>query len=190
MDQQPAPPSPKKLMVAGIAAFAVAVLVLFAFILPAEFGQDPLGTGGLLGLTALSREINPFEEQVEAHRQDYVEFELGPFQSVEYKYLMDLDAPLIFSWLADGELYYEMHAEPAGMVDEEEVRSYDQGNASQRMGSLHAPFSGIHGWFWENRSANRILLRVYSAGFYQTSTVFRDGGDFERAIEPVADADS
>ena len=185
MNQQSAPPSRKSLMIASVGAFLVSVLVLLAFILPAEFGQDPLGIGGVLGLTALSRGANPFEEQVEVHREDYVEFELGPFQSVEYKYLMDLDAPLVFSWLADGEVYYDMHAETVGL-EEEEVRSYEQGNASQRMGSLHAPFNGIHGWFWENRSAQTILVRLYTAGFYQTSTVFRDGGDFERVIEPIA----
>lgn len=186
MNQQSAPPSRKSLMIASVGAFLVSVLVLLAFILPAEFGQDPLGTGGALGLTALSRGANPFEEQVEVHREDYVEFELGPFQSVEYKYLMDLDAPLVFSWLSDGEVYYDMHAETVGL-EEEEVQSYEQGSSSQRMGSLYAPFAGIHGWFWENRSAQTILVRLYTAGFYQTSTVFRDGGDFERVIEPIAD---
>ena len=185
MNQQSSPPSPKNLMIASVAAFLVSVFVLLAFILPAEFGQDPLRTGGLLGLTALSRGANPFEEQLEVHREDYVEFELGPFQSVEYKYLLDEDAPLVFSWLADRELYYDMHAETVGL-EEEEVQSYEQGTASQRMGSMHAPFIGIHGWFWENRGAGTILLRVHSAGFYQTSTVFRDGGSFERVIEPVA----
>ena len=185
MSQQTTPPSPKSLMTASIGAFLVSVIVLLAFILPAEFGQDPLRVGGLLGLTALSRGANPFEEQMEVHREDYVEFELGPFQSVEYKYQMDQDASLIFSWLADGEVYFDMHAHTVGMPDDE-VPSFEQGTASQRMGSLHAPFTGLHGWFWENRSARTILVRVYSAGFYQTSTVFRDGGDFERVIEPIA----
>ena len=188
MEPQAQPPSPKTLMIAGVSAFAVSVVALLAFILPAEFGQDPLGTGGLLGLTAISRGANPFEEQVEVHRQDFVEFELEPFQSVEYKYLMDQDAPLLFSWLADSEVYYDMHAETVGL-EEEEVQSYEQGNATQRMGSLHAPFTGIHGWFWENRTARTVLVRVYTAGFYQTSTVFRDGGDFERVIDPIAAPD-
>ena len=185
MSQQTAPPSPQSLMLGGIGALLVSTLVLLAFVLPAEFGQDPLRTGELLGLTALSRGPNPFREQFETHREDYVEFELGPFQSVEYKYLMDQGAPLVFSWLADGAVYYDMHAETVGL-EQEEVRSYEQGNANRRMGSLHAPFTGIHGWFWENRGGERILVRVFTAGFYQTSTVFRDGGDFERVIEPVA----
>lgn len=180
------PPSPKNILIASATAFAVAVIVLFVAILPAEFGVDPLGTGDALGLTALSRTEMPLEEQPEVHRSDYVEFELGPFQSVEYKYLLDLDAPMVFSWLADGELYYDMHAEPAGL-GEEYVESFEQGNASQKMGSYHAPFAGIHGWFWENRGGSTVVVRLFTAGFYQTSTVFRDGGDFERVIDPVAE---
>jgi len=178
------PPARKHILIASVAAFGVALLLLLTVILPAEFGVDPLGTGRLTGLIALSNAENPYEEQLEVHRSDYVEFELGPFESVEYKYLMDLDAPLVFSWLADGEIYYDMHAEPAGL-GEEYAESFEQGNADRRMGSYHAPFTGIHGWFWENRGGQTVLVRLYTAGFYQTSTVFRDGGDYERVIEPV-----
>ncbi|HBX99496.1 MAG TPA: hypothetical protein DEG93_03965, partial [Gammaproteobacteria bacterium] len=99
LDSAPAP-SPRNILIATGVSFVVGLLVLLTTILPAEFGSDPLGTGGLLGLTALSAEQNPFEERLEVHRSDYVEFELGPFQSVEYKYTLDLDAPLVFSWVA------------------------------------------------------------------------------------------
>ncbi len=180
------PPSPRSILIATGVAFGVGVPVLLIAILPAEFGVDPLGVGRLTGLTALSAEANPFEEQVEIHRSDFVEFELGPFQSVEYKYTLDLDAPMIFSWIADGELYFDMHAEPAGL-GEEYAESFEQGNADRRMGSFHAPFTGIHGWFWENRSSSTVTVRLYTAGFYVDSTVFRDGGDFSRVIDPVAE---
>jgi hypothetical protein len=118
------------------------------------------------------------------HREDSVEFVLEPFQSVEYKYLMDLDAPMVFSWVADGEVYFDMHAEPAGL-GEEYAESYEQGNADRRMGTLHAPFTGIHGWFWENRSLDTVVVKLQSAGFYINSTVFADGGDYEKQIAPV-----
>lgn len=179
------PPSPRNILIASIVALLVAVLVLFVAILPAEFGVDPLGTGEVLGLNALSRDELPLEEQLEAHREDFVEFELGPFQSVEYKYLMDLDASMVFSWTASDELYYDMHAEPAGLGGDY-AESFEQGNAVARFGSYHAPFAGIHGWFWENRGSRLVTLKLYAAGFIQTSTVFRDGGEFERLIEPVA----
>ena len=185
LDSAPAP-SPRNILIATGVSFVVGLLVLLTTILPAEFGSDPLGTGGLLGLTALSAEQNPFEERLEVHRSDYVEFELGPFQSVEYKYTLDLDAPLVFSRVADGELYYDMHAEPAGL-GAEYAESFEQGNGERRMGSFHAPFAGIHGWFWENRSSRSILLQLHSSGFYVDSTVFRDGSAYTRLIDPIAD---
>ena len=178
------PPATKNILIASAVALVIALLVLFSFILPAEFGSDPLGTGELFGLNALSLEENPFEEQLEVHRTDYVEFVLGPFESVEYKYLLDMDSSMLFSWTADGELYYDMHAEPAGL-GEEYAESVEQGSADKRMGSFHAPFTGIHGWFWENRGASTITLQLHSSGFYINSTVVRDGGDFERMLEPV-----
>ncbi|MBQ15423.1 MAG: hypothetical protein CMQ17_13615 [Gammaproteobacteria bacterium] len=186
-DESPQAPAARNILIASGIAFVVAMAVLFAAILPAEFGADPLGTGDLLGLTVLSRGANPFEEQLEVHRTDSVQFVLEPFQSVEYKYLMDLDASMVFSWVADGELYYDMHAEPAGL-GEEFAESFEQGDADRRMGSFHAPFTGIHGWFWENRTLNTIAVNLYTSGFYINSTVFRDGGTYERDLEPIATA--
>jgi len=175
------PPSSKNIIIASVIAFGVAVLLLLSTIMPAEFGVDPLGTGELLGLNAPSRTDDPIDEQLEAHKTDFVEFILEPFQSVEYKYLMDLDASMIFSWVADSEVYYDMHAEPAGL-GEEYAESFVQGNAEEQMGSFHAPFTGIHGWFWENRSGRTTAVRLYTAGFYVNGTVFQDGGSFERDI--------
>lgn len=174
-------PSARNIITASVIAFAVAMLVLVTTILPAEFGSDPLGTGELLGLTALSRTAAPIEAQVEPHKSDQVEFILEPFQSVEYKYLMDMDASLVFSWVADGEVYYDMHAEPAGL-GEEYAESFEQGNADRKMGTFHAPFAGIHGWFWENRSGRTIVVRLYTSGFYVNGTVFQDGGSYERTL--------
>lgn len=179
-------PTTRNILIATGIAFVVGMIVLLTAILPAEFGADPLGTGRLFGLTALSAEVNPFEEKPEAHRTDYVEFELGPFQSVEYKYTMDFDSPMVFSWTADDEVYYDMHAEPAGL-GEDYAESFEQGNADNRAGSFHAPFNGIHGWFWENRGSRTVTVKLYASGFFVDSTVFRDGGDFSRVLDPVTD---
>ena len=180
------PPSSKNIVIASAVSLLVALIVLFSFIMPAEFGSDPLGTGQLFGLNALSRAENPFEEQLVVHKADYVEFVLGPFESVEYKYLLDMEASMLFSWLADGELYYDMHAEPAGL-GAEYAESFEQGTGDSRMGSFHAPFTGIHGWFWENRTLETITVKLYSSGFYINSTVFRDGSSYERELESVTE---
>jgi hypothetical protein len=184
-EQSGSTPAPKTLFTASLVALGIALVVLFAAVLPAEFGYDPFRVGRVLGITGLSAgEIPPLEEQLQPHRSDFVEFYLEPFQSVEYKYTMDVDAPLVFSWEADAELYYDMHAEPAGLGGEY-AESYEQGNAIGKAGSYHAPFTGIHGWFWENRSSRDVEVRLYTSGFYINSTVFSQSVEYDREIEAV-----
>lgn len=177
--------SPRSIILATVGALVVATLVFVAAILPAEYGSDPLGTGALLGLNALANGENPLEEQIEGYRQDKVEFILEPFQSVEYKYHLDLDAPMVFDWQSTGVVYYDMHAEPAGL-GEEGVQSFKQDNGVAQTGSFHAPFAGIHGWFWENRSGREVTVTLNAAGYFYASTVFRDGGDYERSIDAIS----
>jgi hypothetical protein len=38
-------PDPKKIIIATVSALVTATTITFAFILPAELGKDPLGTG-------------------------------------------------------------------------------------------------------------------------------------------------
>jgi hypothetical protein len=53
-DQQSGQPKAKRLWVATVAALVAATIILTTAILPAEYGIDPTGIGGALGLTALS----------------------------------------------------------------------------------------------------------------------------------------
>jgi hypothetical protein len=172
--------SARSIAIATIVALLVSAVVLVTVVMPAEFGIDPTGFGRISGLTELSQPVSgPLERQPDPHRVDYVEFILEPFQSVEYKYLMDIDTSLIFSWSADAEVYYDFHAEPAGLGDEYAV-SYDAGTTDLDSGSFHAPFTGIHGWFWENRGFDAVTIRLHGAGYFINATVFQDGGSFER----------
>ena len=78
---------------------------------------------------------------------------------------------MIFSWQADGQLYYDMHAEPAGL-GADYAESFEQGNGESRTGSFHAPFTGIHGWFWENRGSRTVTLRLHASGYSSTPRSF------------------
>lgn len=184
-DKTPAP-STRQLIIGTLAAFVLANVVLVTVVLPAEFGIDPLGTGQALGLLELAdATAGPLEKLPAAHMSDYVEFILEPFQSVEYKYHLAADSSMIYSWQASGDLVYDMHADPEGMEGEEFVESFDQGTGTSSFGTYHAPFAGIHGWFWENRTVDVVTLKVHSAGFYSGSVVFRDGGMYEQALSPL-----
>jgi hypothetical protein len=175
-------PSPKTILISMGGAFAGAIAILFLFVLPAEIGFDPLGTGRLLGLTGLA---NPPSAALTAQslelRTDVMEFPLEPFQSVEYKYELAEGAGMTFSWSADGEVYYDMHAEPEG-GPEGFAESFAIGDAARQDGVYVPTFPGIHGWFWENRGAAPVTVRLETAGFYTGAIVFERGGQTRREI--------
>ncbi|MDP2380895.1 MAG: hypothetical protein Q8M35_10525 [Pseudohongiella sp.] len=174
----------RNLAVAISAAFVAGLAIFVAIILPAEFGRDPLGTGRLLGLSSMTdTTADALHTQLEFHKNDEVEFILEPFQSLEYKYLMDLGNALVFSWSADGDLYFDLHAENITVEDAEE--SYAQGVASQQMGAYEAAFNGMHGWFWENRGFETVTIRLKTSGFFVNATEFRGGGTSDRSPAPV-----
>ena len=172
-------------------ALAVAVVVLFAAILPAEYGIDPLGTGRALGLTALSGTTEsapapapaaaPSAETPEqrSFNQDEYKIELRPFEGVEYKYRLEQGASLVYSWESTAAVGFEFHGEPDG-APAKYFDSYSKGTATGAHGGFTAAKPGIHGWFWENKSAARVTVTLRSAGFYSKSIEFHNGDRTER----------
>jgi hypothetical protein len=165
-------------------AFAVAAVLLFVAVLPAEYGFDPLGTGRLLGLTALAE--NParaIEPQPAPYKLDSTEFELGPYEFLEYKYRIEKGGAMIFSWQATGPVMYDFHSEPDG-APEGYAQSFDKQQTSQAHGTYTAPFSGIHGWFWENPGSKTVRITLTSAGFYSAAQEFKDN---DSSFHPLTD---
>lgn len=175
--------SNNRLLAAVLSVGAAALmLVLLGIILPAAYNRDPLGTGHLLGLVDAPGGL---QRQFEPHRSDHVEFVLEPFQSLEYKYLMDQRSALVFSWRASGDLYFDLHADDGTQPDHSE--SSLQGVASTQMGTYIAPFNGMHGWFWENRTFDTVTLRLATSGFYIHATERRLGSSTDRTPAAALD---
>jgi hypothetical protein len=167
------------LLKATLLAIFVAAIVLVTVVLPAEYDLDPLGTGALLGLTGLSRTgPTALVDQIGSFRQERRVFELAPFESVEYKYRLESNAGLLFSWRATSEVVYDMHAEPDG-AEGGYAESFAQGRGQAGHGSYAAPFPGIHGWFWENRGAETVIVTLNTAAFTDFAKEYRDNDVYE-----------
>lgn len=182
----------QRLAVAAGAALLVAGLVLVMFVLPAEFAVDPLGTGarvGLLDLGITGQQVEALTEagssgagqativvpQEKAFQQETVELMVAPGEGMEYKYRLDQGEALLYSWKASGPVNFEFHAEPDG-APRGYAQTYEMGQGrSEASGTLTAPFSGIHGWFWENRGAQPVTVTLSSAGYYNVAHEFRTG---------------
>jgi hypothetical protein len=148
-----APPSTRKILTATGVALLAAAAILVLFVLPAEFGIDPLGTGKKLGLTELVRaadkpapvsdvSIAPvlvpspkgdaptvtgaFVAQPSQFHTDARELKLAPNEGLEIKYNMKKGAGLIYSWTASGILSVEFPGEPDVKPEGREGTDYNE----------------------------------------------------------------
>jgi hypothetical protein len=121
-----------------------------------------------------------FVAQAGLFKTDSIEIRLAPKEGMEYKYRLAKGAGMLFSWTATAPVHYELHSEPEGgpkgyaeTFDKQDSRDGGHGN-------YVAPFSGIHGWYWENRTDSEVVLRLVSAGHYTESLEFRRKQDVKR----------
>jgi len=163
------------------ALLAAAVLLVFA-VLPAEYGIDLTGLGGVVGLTELSS-VRPgvVALQTAEHKTDSAQFVLGPFQFIEYKYRLEKGGSMVYSWRASGQVMSELHSEPDG-APLGYAETFDKQQGTQGAGAYTAPFSGIHGWYWENVDQKDVTITVATAGFYSAATEIFSGGDVPHSL--------
>ncbi len=196
------PPSNRKLLIGGGVAVVAAAAIAVCFVLPAEFGIDPTGVGKALGLTKISEPENIYLERglkrtgvfarsdtapaPEPGAKDHWTFDLGPFEGIELKYVVPQGEAMSFFWSATGPLDFDMHAHPfEGGTDLTE--SYAIEKSDHLGGRYVAPFTGIHGWYWQNRGLERVTLTVDAAGGITGSKIFAMSGEHDRALTPPAE---
>jgi hypothetical protein len=172
------PPGVGKLLALTLGAGVAATLLTVAVVLPAEFGRDPTGIGALTGLNKLSGPAGHMTGEVARYynvpfRSDVLEIPFVPagdktgLSQLEYKVRMAEGQTLIYSWeaegAADGEFYFDLHTE----TPDEQVIEFKQETGTRSDGALTAPVDGVHGWYWQNRSANPVTVRLKISGFYE-----------------------
>ncbi len=135
-----------------------------------------------------------FIAQPKRYKIDSREIKLAAGEGMEIKYNMKRGAGLIYSWIASDKLFFEFHGEPnvkpAGKERTDYFESYeldDQVGKDQAHGTFIAPSTGVHGWFWENKTGNEVTLKLVSAGFYDW--IFQNRHDKQSALKTM-DPDS
>ena len=194
------PPSGKQIAISSVVALVVAVVVLVVIIWPAEYGRDPTGIGGLLGIEGMSAgatqtitlvdsfggnetlrevEIPDFGEPVPLPNPSVARDEPGPPETITMSVELDLDAEteikmvltegsmVVYDWeVVDGIVYSDFHGHTPEFGDEFWVRyREDQQGTASGHGSLLAPFSGEHGWYWVNLSDGPVTINLTVTGY-------------------------
>lgn len=195
----PPVPSAKKLLIGTTAVVAIAAVALVVFIMPAEYGIDPTGAGKALGITKLSEpEMN--EEQIRGAKRtgvltlseqplqreewdDEWQVTLAPYEGIELKYTLNEGAAIDFEWEATDTVEYDLHSHPfEGGTELTESYAVDKGQGMQ--GRYVAAFTGLHGWYWQNRNLDDVTVTIRAAGAIDGSTVFQMGSQTERPLAP------
>ena len=204
-------PSTPALARASATALLVAIAVLVVVVLPAEYGVDPLGTGRALGLSAMAApsapeptvvpvsgdKLAPVQEGPAAlypgqFKVDSRQFVLGPYEYLEYKYHLEKDATMFFSWTASADVIHDFHGDRDGASNA--TQSYEKTTSRGADGSFTAPFAGIHGWYWENPGGETITVKITTAGFYASAHEFHFDRTRQtrevRSLDAIAAADN
>jgi hypothetical protein len=181
-------PAGRMLVISGC-AFIAATFIMFGAVLPVEFNWDPLRLGQMSGLDRLwapnevafdtsKSEVPLAREYPEGFRADVIEIPLRASgdstrgDELEYKVQMKKDATFIYEWsVADipkpDEFYFDFHGHTLAAGKAMTVATYKQATGTSANGALTAPFDGVHGWFFQNQSANPVVVRVKVSGFYE-----------------------
>ena len=163
--------STNTLLKASASATLVAIVALVTFILPAEYNVDPTGIGHQLGLTVLAEaaEAQTPNKITTAGSQDYqvIEVTVPAGKGIEYKFSMQQHDKMSYEWLTEGpSLYVDLHGEPQGDTTGY-FESYAITTLNEMKGSFTAPFTGAHGWYWENKSDQPITVQLMVKGQYE-----------------------
>jgi hypothetical protein len=200
MPEDFAAPSRTAILKATAIALAAAALILITVVLPAEYGIDPLKTGKALGLTNLSKasesapaaaratpaQTGIYTAQPGVYKVDSEDLALGPGEGVEIKYHMQKGAGMVYAWKADANVQFEFHGEPDNKPNKDYFESYqldDKVGQDHAYGAFTAPTTGIHGWFWENKTHKTVQIHLTTAGFYDSAKMYSDGPPTDLTIE-------
>ena len=183
--------SMKSILTGTIVAIGIAATVLITIVLPVEYNIDITGIGTRLGLntlatakqqtltaatpSAVTQDVPSAEgfahDTAVAFRTETIEIPMQGDEELEYKFHMQKGQMLMYTWdSGKAEMYYEFHAEPTeGGYPEDYYMSYQIGDGSTSgNGTLVAPFTGNHGWYFLNLTEYPVTVKLQVSGYYDS----------------------
>jgi len=114
---------------------------------------------------------------------DHWQVELQPYENIEMKYLLKQGEPMIFAWRASAPVHVDQHSVP-DQGGNPATESFVITDASAQTAVYVAPFTGIHGWFWQNQSLNPVTVSIEATGAFGRAVIFDQGGEHPRQLQP------
>ena len=112
---------------------------------------------------------------------DHWEYELLPYDSIEMKYKLAQGQPMIFAWRARVPMHYDMHSVP-DQGGNPATESFAIADAPSQTAVYVAPFTGIHGWFWQNQTLENVTVTIDATGAFAGAVTFDQAGEHPRDL--------
>jgi len=108
-----------------------------------------------------------FQEESRDYTTRTVEITIPPDGETEVKLALDTGKMVLFKWSVDqGEIYSDFHGHDPSVGDEYWVRYREQQEGAGGKGSLVAPFTGEHGWYWLNYNEFPVMVTLTVSGYF------------------------
>ena len=112
-----------------------------------------------------------FHDGTAPFKQSDYEIMVPAGAGLEFKIAMNAGDIAVYSWTSNVEdpalMDVEFHGHTEPVDGKGDLMFYKVHNEGRESGTLKAPFTGIHGWWLNNRSDKEVLVTLTVAGFYE-----------------------
>lgn len=97
-------------------------------------------------------------------REDTESFTIRAGEDLEYKLALEEGQKMSFDWKAAKPLDFDFHGDQEANPDD--FTSYKTGTLASHASDFTAPFTGRHGWWWENNNPDAVTVTLHTKGTY------------------------
>ena len=77
---------------------------------------------------------------------------------------------MIYAWKASG--FVDFDSIPSRPANRQKPRKASRRARPPKNAGATAPYDGIHGWYWENKTDRDITVKLSAAGFFAEGRLF------------------
>ena len=140
------------------------------------------------GAPLSTAQSSTYTPQPRVYKVDSRQIVLRPGQGIEVKYHFDKGSAMLYSWKATATVPFEFHGvpdqlPPGAAKDYYESHEKDDTGKIESHGHFISPSTGIHGWWWENKTDKEVTVTLVTAGFYNRAIEFSRAGERQLEIQ-------
>mgnify|MGYP003387582420 CR=1 FL=1 len=115
------------------------------------------------------------QDETMAHQTRTLQIAIGAEAETEIKTILEEGKVILYSWEVDrGDIYSDFHGHSPEFGTEFWVRYEEHQEGSGNNGSLVAPFSGEHGWYWLNYNEFPVVVTLTVNGYFDDIKDYSD----------------